>query len=273
MGKSCFALALGFFLCLSFTPVMAEVQQEPAEAEINIDHLSLNQIKMVDAVLKKLAPLINKRQASGSLATFSFEDLYLPVSNDEKDFLEKIRSIGPGKVGVKTPYLGLPKENPNLVRLEKQPIRKNKQTIYLETQYVPRNVHESYLEMMEAMEKDLGKRLYVASGYRSPAYQWYLFLSFLPKHHYSIRETASLNAFPGYSEHGYPTQQALDFVSQDGVDGEDSPESFEALEEYQWLLKHAARHHFALSYPKNNPSGIAFEPWHWHYEKNSGHRS
>jgi len=22
-----------------------------------------------------------------------------------------------------------------------------------------------------------------------------------------------------------------------------------------------------LSYPRNNPSNTAFEPWHWHYEK------
>jgi D-alanyl-D-alanine carboxypeptidase len=110
----------------------------------------------------------------------------------------------------------------------------------------------------------------VESGYRSPAYQLYLFIFYLVQHDYSVRETARWNAFPGYSEHGFPDRQALDFITADGVSGEQDPELFESREEYAWLLAHAAEYGFFLSYPKDNPQGIGFEPWHWHHEKRTG---
>ena len=34
-------------------------------------------------------------------------------------------------------------------------------------------------------------------------------------------------------------------------------------EEYAWLKDNAARFRFRLSYPRDNPHGIAYEPWHW----------
>ena len=121
--------------------------------------------------------------------------------------------------------------------------------------------------MMDAMQKDLGKHLYVESGYRSSAYQLYLFVGSLKNHNYSIRETAKFVALPGHSEHGCPRQQAIDFVNEDGIDGQNNPKFFEVLPEYAWLTKNAQNFNFALSYPKDSNDGIAFEPWHWHYNK------
>ncbi len=120
--------------------------------------------------------------------------------------------------------------------------------------------------MMEVMESDLGKRLLVESGYRSPAYQLYLFMFYMPKHGYSIRETNRFVALPGYSEHGNPQKQAIDFINAEGVNGEDHPELFEALPEYDWLQKRAQWFGFHLSYPRDNEQHTAFEPWHWRFE-------
>ena len=120
--------------------------------------------------------------------------------------------------------------------------------------------------MMEAMAKDLGKRLLVESGYRSPAYQLYLFLFYLPKHGWSVTETNRFGALPGPSEHANPAPQAIDFINEAGINGEDHPEEFEALPEYRWLQEHARRFGFALSYPRDNPHHTSFEPWHWHHE-------
>ncbi len=136
----------------------------------------------------------------------------------------------------------------------------------LDPQYLPRQVLEAYQRMMAAMQADLGKRLLVESGYRSPAYQLYLFVFYLPKHGYSIVETNKFVALPGHSEHGYPPRQAIDFINQAGINGEDHPEEFEALPEYAWLEQHAKAFGFALSYPRDNPDHTAFEPWHWHFE-------
>jgi D-alanyl-D-alanine carboxypeptidase len=119
--------------------------------------------------------------------------------------------------------------------------------------------------MMDAMQNDLGKRLYVESGYRSSAYQLYLFIFYLKNHDYSIRETTKWVALPGYSEHGAPRVQAIDFISSDGISGEENPRLFEDLQEYAWLIENARQYGFLLSYPKGQP-GITFEPWHWHYE-------
>ncbi|MET0229666.1 MAG: D-alanyl-D-alanine carboxypeptidase family protein, partial [Rhodanobacteraceae bacterium] len=32
---------------------------------------------------------------------------------------------------------------------------------------------------------------------------------------------------------------------------------------FRWLMRHAKRFGFRLSYPRSNRHGIAYEPWHW----------
>ncbi len=116
------------------------------------------------------------------------------------------------------------------------------------------------------MEKDLGKYLMIESGYRSPAYQLYLFVFYLQNHDYSIKETNRWVALPGTSEHGDPSRQAIDFINQEGISGENHPEDFEELDEYEWLTQKASGFGFVLSYPRNNPTNSAFEPWHWRFD-------
>jgi len=73
-----------------------------------------------------------------------------------------------------------------------------------------------------------------------------------------VEEILTVNAAPGYSEHhsGY----ALDI----GTPGEPpAEESFESTAAFAWLGEHAGRFGFQLSYPRDNPHGIVYEPWHW----------
>ena len=42
-------------------------------------------------------------------------------------------------------------------------------------------------------------------------------------------------------------------------------ESFEATAAFAWLGEYAGRHGFGLSYPRGNPHGIVYEPWHWRF--------
>lgn len=62
-------------------------------------------------------------------------------------------------------------------------------------------------------------------------------------------------AAPGYSEHH--TGRAIDF--------ERIPEhaAFEDTPAFAWMCGNAERFGFRLSYPRGNPQGIGFEPWHW----------
>lgn len=68
---------------------------------------------------------------------------------------------------------------------------------------------------------------------------------------------------PGYSEHH--TGRAIDIATSE-ADALD--EVFETTPSFRWLEQHAASFGFTLSYPRNNPSGFVYEPWHWCY-KNS----
>ncbi len=42
-------------------------------------------------------------------------------------------------------------------------------------------------------------------------------------------------------------------------------ESFEATPAFAWLQAKAPAHGFHMSYPRDNPHGIIYEPWHWCY--------
>lgn len=67
-----------------------------------------------------------------------------------------------------------------------------------------------------------------------------------------------VSAAPGYSEHH--TGRCVDLTTPGFAALE---EAFERAPAFAWLAQHAARFGFTLSYPRDNPHGIAYEPWHW----------
>ena len=243
-------------------------------AGLDLERLSLDDIKMADEVMTKLGPLIQARQGKGEgMPLLTFEELYRPLNVPEKTFVKKFLHLDGRKLGVKIPYRGYAGAETKFVEIKGQVVAdptaggKGKK-ITIPRQYLPEEVYWRFTKMNRAMKGDIGRTLFVDSGYRSAAYQLYLFISYLKKHDYSIRKTAKLVALPGYSEHGSPDWQAIDFVNIDGIN-EDNPGAFVNLPEYKWLVKHAAVFGFVLSYPEGNNSGIAFEPWHWRYEGRS----
>ncbi len=248
---------------------------QPVNAALNLDQLSDAHIKEVKNLVKKLEPFILSRDKTKDLAKLTFEELYSPLNKEEKQFLKKFENLDAKALGVKIPYRGLASGKEDLVLIigqkvkvrdhEKEKIKKDRRE--LAPQFLPRDVYAKYNQMMAVMKKDLGKKLLVESGYRSSAYQLYLFVYYLQNHKYSIRETVKFVALPGYSEHGAPKHQAIDFINEDGINGEENTSEFDTLPEFAWLEKHAAKFGFVLSYPKNGPAGITYEPWHWRCEE------
>ncbi len=236
------------------------------DAGLSLDRLSTKDIAMRKIILKKLEPLIQERQKKENLATLTFHELYAPLKKKEKEFLKKFRNLDAKKLGVKIPFRGIAAGQEDLIVIKDQKVKRDGKPAFLPPQFLPKNVYDAYLRMMGAMQKDLDKHLYIESGYRSSAYQLYLFVFYLENHDYSIKETVKWVALPGYSEHGASAHQAIDFINADGVSGETNPKEFEDLEEYRWLLGHAQEFGFVLSYPKDAPIGITFEPWHWRYD-------
>ncbi|MFI5335584.1 MAG: D-alanyl-D-alanine carboxypeptidase family protein [Opitutales bacterium] len=106
-----------------------------------------------------------------------------------------------------------------------------------------------------------GVRLLALSGYRSVARQTLLFRRKLSAGQ-TVPEILRLMAAPGCSEHH--TGRAIDIGSPAGTDLE---EVFARTPEYRWLRRHAEGFGYQLSYPRKNPHGILFEPWHWCWHK------
>ena len=97
------------------------------------------------------------------------------------------------------------------------------------------------------------------SGYRSHDYQLGIFERKRARG-LSVEQILAVNAAPGFSEHH--SGRALDI----GTPGDPpAEESFEGTDAFAWLSQHAHSHGFALSYPRGNPHGIVYEPWHWYY--------
>lgn len=245
-------------------PCLIRTDVAAAGDSIDVVRLSDTDRTIVRRLLEKLSPVITQRRQENTLVTLAFEDLYAPLNDDEKAFLKRFQSIDPNLLELKIPYQGIPKETPELVVIKNQTIRPaGNKPWTIPPQFLPIDVYEAYQAMSEAMKKGLGKTLYVESGYRAPAYQLYLFISYLKNHNYSIRKTAKYSAWPGYSEHGWPPRQAIDFINERGIN-QGNPKLFEGLAEYRWLLENAGQYGFELSYPKD--SSMAFEPWHWRFK-------
>jgi hypothetical protein len=237
----------------------------PGCRAIDYDELSASQILRVEHILSRLEPVIAAKNAEATLATLTYKELYAPLITEDQEFLSKFDALDATSIGVTIPFRGIATGEEELVVIRDQRITLNGVETVLPPQFLPPAVLRAYADMMDAMEQDIGRRLYIESGYRSSAYQLYLFLFYLKNHAYSIRETARFVALPGYSEHGSVAHQAIDFINADGMSGETNPSEFDTLPEYAWLEQNAHRFHFVLSYPKHSP-GITYEPWHWRYE-------
>ena len=241
----------------------------PSFSAITLDPLSKEDIAIAQAIVTKLSLYIQERKLKGDVNLLTYDDVYSGLEVSEKNFLDEIRNIKPVPENKKQ----LAEIQSKMIPIDNQTILMNKpdnpkkhMPYVIERQFLPQNVYQAYVNMMSAMEKDLGRRLFIESGYRSPAYQLYLFVFYLSNHNYSVKETNRWVALPGTSEHGAPEHQAIDFINVLGVSGENHPEDFEKLPEYEWLTQNANQFGFVLSYPKNNSTNSAFEPWHWRYE-------
>ena len=124
------------------------------------------------------------------------------------------------------------------------------------------DMRDSLLKMREEAKKD-GIYLVFLSGYRSINLQNDIFYSLKSIRNQEASERARVSAPPGYSEHS--TGFAID-LGDGTMRQTDFEVDFENTPAFNWLNKNAARYHFILSFPKGNPQGVSYEPWHWRYE-------
>jgi D-alanyl-D-alanine carboxypeptidase len=121
---------------------------------------------------------------------------------------------------------------------------------------------EALLAMQRAAARQ-GVDLAILSAYRDRELQRELFFGVKAERNQSSRDRARVSAPPGFSEHS--TGFAVDLGDASRPDT-DLSTAFEQTAAFRWLAANAARHHFHLSFPPDNPQGVAYEPWHWRYE-------
>jgi D-alanyl-D-alanine carboxypeptidase len=103
----------------------------------------------------------------------------------------------------------------------------------------------------------IGIQLLIVSGFRSVEYQAGLIRSKIAAGQV-IDDILKVNAAPGYSEHH--TGRAIDIATPGS---RPLTEEFESTDAYNWLESRAVEFGFLMSFPRDNPCGIAYEPWHW----------
>lgn len=124
--------------------------------------------------------------------------------------------------------------------------------------WLTRGAARAWQALRAAAARD-GIVLEAISGYRSHDYQLGIFERKRARGQ-TVDEILTVNAAPGYSEHH--SGRALDIGAPDEPPAE---ASFERTPAFAWLTGRAADFGFVMSYPRYNPHGIVYEPWHWYF--------
>ena len=115
---------------------------------------------------------------------------------------------------------------------------------------------------MQSDARAQGVRLVPLSGFRTVAEQDYLFFRIKEQRNQPASQRAEVSAPPKHSEHH--TGYAID-VGDANLPGTHLSTGFETTVAFRWLQNNANRYSFELSFPRNNPQGISYEPWHWRF--------
>ena len=114
----------------------------------------------------------------------------------------------------------------------------------------------SWQEMVAAARDD-GIMLLIVSGFRSVGYQAGLIRQKIEAGQ-ELSDILNVNAAPGFSEHH--TGRAVDIATPGS---KPLTEEFESTEAFGWLKNNASKYGFSMTYPRGNPQGFIYEPWHW----------
>ena len=114
--------------------------------------------------------------------------------------------------------------------------------------------------MVEAADQ-VGIQLLIVSGFRGIEYQAGLIRNKIAAGQ-AIEDILKVNTAPGYSEHH--TGMAVDIATPGS---RPLTEEFEDTDAFRWLQSRAIEFDFSMTYPRDNPWGIAYEPWHWSVKK------
>lgn len=162
--------------------------------------------------------------------------------------------------------LGVPRDYGRVRKLRRLSEPAHLESIGLDTQgreqFLAPRAARAWTRMRETAARD-GVELQVVSAFRSVEYQLGILKRKLERGQ-TMEQILRVSAAPGFSEHH--SGRALDVTTPGFAALE---EEFENSQAFAWLSRNARRFGFHLSYPRKNPHGIAYEPWHfcWHAKR------
>lgn len=110
---------------------------------------------------------------------------------------------------------------------------------------------------MVAAADQVGIRLLIVSGFRGVEYQAGLIRKKIEAGQ-AIDDILRVNTAPGHSEHH--SGRAVDIATPGS---RPLTEEFEQTDAFRWLTSRAIEFGFSMTYPRDNPWGVIYEPWHW----------
>jgi zinc D-Ala-D-Ala carboxypeptidase len=110
---------------------------------------------------------------------------------------------------------------------------------------------------LQAAARRADVTLLLVSAFRSLEYQQQIFERKIATGQ-SLEQILKVNTPPGYSEHH--TGRAVDVTTPGCLP---LSEEFETTAAFDWLVRNGGRFGFVMTYPRGNPFGVAYEPWHW----------
>ena len=210
-----------------------------------------------------IAVVLHEIEHSPKAAALSFDQLHKQVSAQAKNLSQKVSSLRPSNYGISRKAVA-PENTENLVVVSGQTYQTADGRFPIPNRLVPRHTYRAFQAMNHSMKKEIGQSVVIQSGYRSPAYQLFVFLFQLRKNSWDTQKTLESVALPGYSEHADAENQAMDIKAADFL-GPESMYDFSRVPAYRWMLENAREFGFTLSYPEKNGTGTRFEPWHWRH--------
>lgn len=231
--------------------------------------MKIGNITLDDKVVHILGERLTPKPISKLI---TFQELRNMVSAEEGALIDQLLQLQPDDVGIDMPFVGIHEPGPKdgLVEMPREVRHINLDGSikkYTDKNYLPRHAWQDWQKLNGA----LGNKLDVASAYRSPAYQVLLLAYRLDRAAMrssgggDVSEVFNRHSLPGYSQHGLLDQTAIDVVAKD--EASQVLADFEKSPQFAQMLKHAQDYNFYLSYPKDDLSGIDYEPWHWQWRR------
>ena len=189
--------------------------------------------------------LVWTSEGGGLISNQQIELPLIPTNTYEKQVAEILRELGISeKYRNRRPF----PEATGLVSVG--------QDIYGREQYFAANTAAAWREMKSAAERD-GVSLLLVSAFRSAAYQRQIIERKLAAGQ-PMEEILKSSAAPGYSEHH--TGRTVDITAPGS---KPLTEEFARTSAFAWLTRRANDFGFTMTYPRDNPFGVIYEPWHW----------